>query len=241
LDAEFAQENISREQLLRNIMQEAANPGEINQDTKGTCTVTSMQYMLNKQNPAEYLRIMQGLTSAGGQVVLRGGETLLRDPGSVAGDNATNRSASERLFQAAMMELSNGADNYDNVTDLSTSADLSAYGGLDVGQQQAGLKALFGQNFKSETNKAAIEQLLIAHSGQLTYARLHWGDGGHAVVVEKLKNGRVYFRNPWGAQQIPNGTLLQNPPRRMENNKIGLESMTLVAFKEHVRSCLIPE
>ncbi|MCI0416334.1 hypothetical protein L0222_26465 [bacterium] len=106
----------ARQRLLSSVMQEAAKPGEIEQGNHGTCTVTTMQYMLCSQNPSEYTRIMDGLSTTG-QVILRNGETLTRVNDSMADDASVQRSPSERLFQAAMMDYCNGERRYSNKID----------------------------------------------------------------------------------------------------------------------------
>jgi hypothetical protein len=70
---------------------------------------------------------------------------------------------------------------------------------------------------------------------------MDWGGGGHAVTVERIADGRVYFRNPWGAQpEIAAGTMLNDPPRRMEDPSRGVASMTIEDFRARVRSAIVP-
>jgi hypothetical protein len=237
LRAEFKKAGITQQGMLDNIMLETASPGEINQDNKGTCTVTSMQYMLSQQNPAEYARIMQGLVSKG-EVELRGGnEPLKISPGSIERDDAYARSSASRIFQSAMMDLSNGKDDYDNKTDRSTTPlGKISYRGLIPSQMIAGMEALFGGKFKNETSNL---QDVSAYPTPVLVG-MKWsqhGDkhGRHAVILEKVEDGRVYLRNPWGPQpEKANGSELQNPPRRMENNETGLESMSIADFQARV-------
>ncbi|WP_257459955.1 hypothetical protein [Archangium lipolyticum] len=255
LSDEFSKNGISRKDLLASVMQEAGRPGEINQSSKGTCTVTSMQYMLNQSNPAEYVRIMQGLTSPSGQAQLRGGATISRDPGSVPRDTATARSDTERLFQASMMEYANGEHEYDNATDRNTGNDKilglidnkKDYGGLYADQEERALEALFGRDFNQykgsfnfQDDKQDIVDTLTARNNQRTLMDLSWGNGGHAVVFEKVENGRVYFRNPWGPTSDANGTTYSDPPRKLEDGATRLESMSVEDFKKHIRQVYLP-
>lgn len=256
LASELTNNGVTRADLLSSVMEEASNPGQINQSNRNTCTVTSMQYMLNQQNPAEYVRIMQGLSSPEGSVQLRNGATITRDPNSAAPDSATDRSASERLFQSAMMEYANGDHNYDNVTDRNTGKesswvffekDVDPYPGLYRDQEERGLEALFGRDFKVydgsfnfTDDKQDILNELQGRSGQRTLMDLQWGDGGHAVVFEKVENGRVYFRNPWGPTGDATGTNYDNPPRRLEDGANRVESMSVEDFKKYVRQIYLP-
>jgi|GEM_PF-1882100 len=245
LNAEFGNVSFSRAQLIGSIIQEAAKPGEVNQGSHGTCTVTSMQYMLCTQNPAEYVRIMQGITSASGKVTLRGGDILELNPGCVGEDSNKKRSHSERIFQASMMDFCNGADAYNNQQDKNTWSFLfvsHSYGGLHTGQEKKGLEALFGQGFKVETKNVVGLLTERSQQGKPTYIDMHWGEnqsGGHAVVVTEVKDGRVYIRNPWGSY-APNGSTQTNPPRRIEDRALGLESMSIADFEKWVMGCYLP-
>jgi len=255
ISGDFAKNGVTRADMLSTVMQEAAKPGQINQDGHNTCTVTSMQYMLNQSNPAEYVRIMQGLTSPSGQVQLRNGATLTREADAIAPDSSTSRSATERLFQSAMMEYSNGGHAYSNVTDKSTGNDKilgifdnkKEYQGLYKDQEERGMEALFGRdvnvysghlNFTDD--KQDIVNALSSRNNQRALMDLSWGTGGHAVVFEKIENGRVYFRNPWGPTGDANGTNYGSPPRRLEDNANRIESMSIEDFKKHVRQVYLP-
>jgi hypothetical protein len=250
LDPSLEANGVHREDLLSSIMQEASRPGEINQSSKGTCTVTSMQYMLCKEDPAEYVRLMRGLLSPSGEVKMRNGDTLKRDAGSVPSDTAWDRSASERIFQAAMMEYSNGKLNYDNGTDKSTGKENVFLwidkkvnkGGLNGGEQERGLQALFGRDFKQFTGltpKMSVD-VLKKFSGQNVLMDLKWGDGGHAVTFTKIEGDRVYFRNPWGATGDAKGTAYDHPPRRLEDPATRLESMSLKDFEKVFKRAFLP-
>lgn len=241
----FADAGVTRESLLASITQEASAPGQINQHDRGTCTVTSMQYMLNNQNPAEYMRLMAGLTSESGEVKLANGDTLRRDQDSIAFDSATARSSSERLFQSAMMQYAKGGDegDYSNVADKDE--------GLNAGEQEKALQALFSRDFDNEDGsiwnftpgEEEVLNLLKERSPEDTYIRMKWGEGkegGHAVVVDRVENGRVYFRNPHG----PGGTQgdrLEDPPRVVEDPNTGLQSMSEEDFLKWVKSAIVPD
>jgi len=252
LDGRFASNGVTREALLASVMQEAGQPGQINQSNRGTCTVTSMQYLLCDTNPAEYVRLMQGLLSPEGKVKMRNGDTLTRVGDSIAPDSATDRSASERVFQSAMMDYANGSENYSNVTDKSTlkilGIKVSDHSGLSKGPQEKGLQALFGRNFKVYTGSwnfkddaQDILNKLKERSPTDTFIGMKWGKdkkGGHAVVCTRVENGRVYFRNPWGPTSDPVGTTYSDPPRRLENGATREESMSEADFKKWIKHCV---
>lgn len=65
--------------------------------------------------------------------------------------------------------------------------------------------------------------------------RRYGPDGYHFVLVTEIREGRVYFRNLHGPSNYQPGTELQNPPRKVEDPQIGLESMTLTEFSRRLR------
>jgi hypothetical protein len=96
-----------RRDLYSAIMNECCRPGVIDQSEAGTCTVTSMQYVRCRQSPAEYVRILTGLSSVSGCASSSSGQMLRRVVQSVPKDKTT-RSPSERTFQAALMMFARG-------------------------------------------------------------------------------------------------------------------------------------
>ncbi|MBM3275186.1 MAG: hypothetical protein FJZ00_08525 [Candidatus Sericytochromatia bacterium] len=40
-----------------------------------------------------------------------------------------------------------------------------------------------------------------ANSGRPVSVAVGWEDGGHAILVTGVRNGRVYYNNPWGQQE----------------------------------------
>ncbi|MBI2378608.1 MAG: LysM peptidoglycan-binding domain-containing protein [Deltaproteobacteria bacterium] len=251
-DAEFAQHGVSKQGLLSSTIAESSRPGEINQSSKGTCTVTSMQQALTARNPAEYVRLMDGLTGPGGEVKLRNGDTLRRDAGSVAPDSATTRSPTERVFQAAMMEYSNGAlRDYDNATDKNIIRGGAAgrwgskflgvkaeTGGLNVHGMKRGFDGLFGTDSKLTTGNSS--EMITRLEGQkpntalLSFRWSNNGADGHAVTFDRIENGRLYFRNPWGRNFDAAGSSKDPPPRKIEDGFTGLESMSLAEAKSRL-------
>ena len=250
IDRAFARSGVSRQELLGSTIQEVARPGEINQHSKGTCTVTSISYALAQRNPAEYARLVQGLTTPEGRVTMRNGEMLERNATGIAPDSATNRSASERLLQSSLMEYGNGSFyNYDNQRDrhsvvvgapLQGALRLGRLAGLYEGRASGGSglrleetqrvqSAVFGGQAtlaQGADARAALDGLRGAPPNSATLA-FPWRTSGHAVTFDRIEGDRVYFRNPWGGQFLPPGEALDDPPRRMENPMTGLESMSL--------------
>ncbi len=260
LSDEFAKEGVSRKQLLGSTIQEVGQPGQINQDSKGTCTVTSVSYALSQRNPAEYARLVQGLASPEGQVKLRNGDTLDRNGTGIAPDTATDRSASERLLQSSLMDYGNGRlYSYDNVSDthqsnlaqrvargwgnmLGVEASPVAKGRSGLGE--TGIKkvydGLFGGDAKLVVNDAAGTKALDALAGakpSTAMLTLKWGNSAHEVAFDRIEGDRVYFRNPWGGRFVPSGAEMKGPPnRRLDDAFTGMESMSLEEAKKHLLS-----
>jgi hypothetical protein len=69
--------------------------------------------------------------------------------------------------------------------------------------------------------------------------------GLHEVLVERVENGRVYFRNPWGSHQAQGAgyedglNIVGPPPRRVEDRNGGMESMSVDDFKKVVNGATI--
>jgi hypothetical protein len=255
LAPEFEKMGITRDQLLDSIMTEAGDPGKINQDQHGTCAATSLQYLLCDENPAEYVRLMSGLLSPEGKATMRNGPVLVRDANSIAPDNSINRSVSERIFQAAMMEYCNGDLNYDNSSDIDK--------GLRPAEIIRGAQALFKQLYEPYTgdkpgilgslieisafnglekyvkdDKQDIVDKLMERSSFNTLAGIDLGEP-HMVVVKRVENGRVYYRNPWGPTYL-RGNADNMPPLVIENELTGEESMDIHTFKKIVKFIIIP-
>src|SRR5207237_724291 len=64
---------------------------------------TTVQYLLATRQPAEYARLVAGVSGRDGTVTLQGGQALTRVPDSLAAD-ASGRDDLNRLLQAAMID-----------------------------------------------------------------------------------------------------------------------------------------
>ncbi|MFC1611988.1 hypothetical protein ACFL6C_13585 [Myxococcota bacterium] len=98
---ELARGDVSRGQYMAGVLKIIGRPGLMDQGTKGTCSVTSLSYLLNHINPAELTRILIGLGSPEGKVALADGSLIYRAKGQssrmavvgpAAGDSSTPRS-----------------------------------------------------------------------------------------------------------------------------------------------------
>jgi hypothetical protein len=251
----FEQAGISRNEVVESVLNEVLHPGEINQSSKGTCAATSMQYMLVARQPAEFVRLMVGLVSPAGKVALANGETLKRVSDSIRPDTSL-RSVSERLFQSAMMDFSNPG-KYSNDKDLNIVNLLVAklrHAGTK--RSDKGLSALFNQPYRSfrgwygdgskSFDESLLEVMRRAAPNEI-YCSMNWespqskqnDDRAHAVTLVAIRDGRVFFRNPWGSdgQYVRE----QGPKREIEDEKTGLESMEIKDFLKDIHKVYAPE
>jgi hypothetical protein len=237
------------------LLESCANPGAITQGAgmHNTCTVASIEYLLARDYPAELGRLVHGLVRFG-QVRLENGDWMTRVEDSVEPDrylrdgagrlrpdpNGTipdPRKAIDRIFQAALMDYANGSDRYSDKTDLSSGSGLP-YTGLYNDQQRKALEAVFNKSYREVRGRKAIAALSTAIRDTPTMVDLEWREGSHAVVVERIADGRVYFKNPLG----PWGRALAEVPeplRRIEDHD-GHESMRLEDFGGLFQAAYLP-
>jgi hypothetical protein len=212
LESQKVVDGVSATELLGDMIQEIAVPSAIAQRSKGTCTVTSVQIIAADKDAAEYVRIVRGLASPKGEVRLRNGDKIKREP-DTAKDDGTGRSISSRLWQPAMMEYGNGTDNYDNKTDKHTKSGRIGLNPMEVDRVLdafSGGGAAYVEGIKDKDAKKHVDAMARAiKDGKEVLAGLEWGvadangkiDNRHKVNVTKVTHDRVYYRNPWGIEE----------------------------------------
>lgn len=228
---EFAEEGSERldgNTVLGDVIKQTADPGLIRQGSKGTCVPTSLEFVQARNQPAEYARVVAGLTSKEGTVELKDGTNIARDHNLVAEDGS-GRSSASRVYQASMMEFANGSLDYRNeedqhfrnnwfgVSEPVTNNDGKPSRGLYPSQSEVLGEALFGKNFETHRgpHRGGGEQWKQDISGALEGEKvvrvgMRWSrnpddrDGYHSLTVEKMDDKHVYLRNPWGAGEAGN-------------------------------------
>lgn len=192
---------VTRQEMLDDVLTDVARPDAITQGSAQTCTVASMQYQLARKSPAEYVRVMTGLSGPDATVRMQGGGALDLVQN---GENLNQRVASEMVFQNSGMDYANGALPYDPNADSSLGRP-----GLFSGEQQTLLTHLFGETyaFKEAIDPATadgiLQQLKNWDAGnQLSPVLLNMEINGanHAVAYEKTQDGCVYYRDPLGGR-----------------------------------------
>ncbi|MEQ8187775.1 MAG: hypothetical protein ABRQ39_07350 [Candidatus Eremiobacterota bacterium] len=109
---EFA-DGLNGSEIFDTTLQNLARPDSICQRSKGTCPVTTLEYLHAKNYPADYIKTAAGLTGKTGKVELYNGDNLFRDEGLIE-DDGSHRSSLDRIYQASMMEYGNDAIQYKN-------------------------------------------------------------------------------------------------------------------------------
>jgi hypothetical protein len=198
------------EALLSSVLCEVVNPNRIEQGTATTCTVASMQFELVADEPAEYVRLLAGLSGLKGSVTMRGGGLLRIGPGDADEAARDGRSVSQTLFQSAAMEYANGRfSNYDPVLGVSVNTKTGEHRlGLKPENQQALLEKLFGVKYSIDrlyTEKEAVNALAKLQGWDARGDRnrpivvdIDQGKFNHAVTLESVEREKVIFRDPYG-------------------------------------------
>ena len=197
-------------QFVNYTLADMIKPDRIWQGDAPTCTVSTMQYELAKEKPAEYARVMTGLTVVGNAKLAGGGviQTQVGDALLHSILSKDQRSPTEAVFQSAAMEFANGADKYDLAARQSTHANedgtTRTYKGL-YGEQ---IRDMVGQLFGIDYTTTRIENDEQAAAALATLNKSNTPNRpvlvdlviddkhNHCVAFEGFSNGRVYFRDP---------------------------------------------
>lgn len=248
LQAELAKE---RPQLLAGALAEVMNPDSMLQRDHNTCSATTAEQLLARSNPAELMRLLAGLASPTGSVQLANNDTLSRAAGTERNDGS-RRSTSQRLLQAAFMEYGNGAATYDNTRDVSVDQKAAQHMGLSHDEMAKLMSGVFGRPYEADSVHQKSGLLLNKSGGEIfdrlqqqkplhdTMAVMRWDARGHVITVDRIADGRVYFRNPQG-NDLPQGATYTDtgPARRSEG---GIEqSMTVADFRERLMATVNPK
>ncbi len=226
-DAELAAP-LQPEVLVSELVLEIADPDGITQGSKRTCAAAAVQILLASKYPAEYVRLVHGLASPGGEVRMAIGTVLKREPGTEQRDDSERRTPS-RLIQAALMEYASHHVDYSNELDAHHHPDGShAHVGLYSHQQQHLLDAVTGHDFEPVRKSTVGTTALFAaitralRAGYLVPCGGKFGGGAHAVVLHGIAGVRVGFYDPWGERV---GMARTEFERRVQDAMVPIELM----------------
>ncbi|MDC0713766.1 hypothetical protein POL68_35190 [Stigmatella sp. ncwal1] len=251
-----------RAELLNGVLEETAQSFQVDQKEFNTCTVTSMQYELVRDNPAEYARLIAGLAGPTGRVGMRGGGEIELQDDSLSSKasgpySSAHRTLSEAIFQTSLMEFANGIDEYyvqgSRGTDESVRPDGSTYTGQYASGMVQAASALFGRAYTTwyktpSTFDAQMEFLRnYQPAGPNTPVLISYDTtpgivgGDHAVNFVRVEGDRVFFRNPWGPEYFLKAGDIQHDQSRVEDPKTGLYSFTIEQLRTLMWDLTVPE
>jgi hypothetical protein len=183
-----------RQSLVDSTLADLAAPtANVTQNGANTCASTTVQIALARDEPAEYVRLLAGLTDEDGKVQMRGGGTLGLQKesfgdGGIVGDR--RRTPSEVIFQGAAVEFANGGKlEYDAREDGHHIGGLWAVpvgkvewlrdqftpevGGLSANMQSSLLRNIFGENYGTLYGDPNLLTLGLARMGSGEGQRAH--------------------------------------------------------------------
>ncbi len=200
----LSQPGFGRERLMDGLLRDVAHPETITQGHAGTCGATSQLQPLARERPAEYARLVSGLTSTDGRVRMQG--LPPRDPSDPLSTGFSigpsrqpelelqadslpltrpgmpgsfdRRTLSSQLLQGAAMEYADGPlADYDPNADVSRTPGLPPRSGL-TGTDMASLNSnLFGARVSS------VDVDATTAPGELTEALARRDAQGQRVPV----------------------------------------------------------
>jgi hypothetical protein len=223
--AEAVLRDIGRVRLVGDAALLLDDPARVNQGLKDTCAVATIEAWLAQHDPVEFVRLLAGLASPEGTVLMRGGEPLRRDEHAFPWTpQEGNRSPVSRLMQVAMMEAAAPRLDYRNSRAGHLDDAGGLFSGLDLIEADHLLEGLFGEAWSTvrriEANMGAlfasstIPRLpadlpaLVAHAearGRPLFAVLHIPPDpaltGHAVLPHKVR--LLSINDEWAVYEDP--------------------------------------
>jgi hypothetical protein len=210
---------VHRRKLMMAVLRHLDNPELMKQGERGACAAAGLQHVLAARDPAQYVKVVRGLASPGGQATLNSGERLRRVDHSIRDDS--DRDVASRLVQSALIEYGNGPESYSNKKDLSTGPHSEGlhqanpwvpnsghqeggHSGLYPAEISRVMKALFGgdaqvQFVDPDLKTQHLDKIREAVSdGEVVLAGLRWDKGAHLVVIKEVHDDHLVAWNPWG-------------------------------------------
>lgn len=227
LDNQAMAKGLTNRGVMDEVLETVTRPGVIHQDTKGSCTVTTLEYLHVRKDPSDYIRVVGDLTSQSGETTLKNGEKILRNPSGLAADG-TSRSSIDRIYQSTMMDYGGGG-HYDNKLDshirMNGTKGSSGLGAPGYNKVEEGVLGGQWQNryfdrdagqaardaFEKQVNQASAKGEHVPISMQFASdpKDMH---ANHMLSVYKTDDEYVYMRNPWGSGE---GGGSGGPPREV--------------------------
>ena len=186
---------MDRSAILNQAIAAIYDPTTVKQGAALTCGAATVQTMLAQQDPAEYVGILAGLSSAEGKVELKNGTTMERPANW---NKATIPGAANQLMQTSFMNHTAGG--YDAANDLRVDGKKGLYSDEVAFLQQSVLgkavKELEGNS--DDVMKQIAKQ---ANGGKGVSVLVEGEGGGHYVQVKSVKDGKLTYVDPRDGQE----------------------------------------
>lgn len=241
------QSGVVTSELLANL----ANPGEINQRNRGTCTVTTIEYFHCAQQPSDYIRLVKELVQKDAKAHFQGGKVCWTNPTGLKEDDS-KRSSVDRVYQSSLMQAAyEGRALYNNFNDsFWTIGWTRQWRDSGLSHQHSGelLEQALGTKhevMEYEGNQKRFEaDILRAHNlGQQVFVAMRWSPdkddvhANHALAIEKIEGDKVYLRNPWGDGESGGDN---GPPRELTGEH-GQVVMSKTDFFDRLNGAIRPQ
>ncbi len=251
LSRQELQPGVDRQQAVRDLAQNLADPQSFNQDQQGTCTVTSIGREHARTNPADFARVTTDLLSRQARTVGQDCSVIPSAQLDLSYPDPRDRTQVERVYQDTMMEYGNGAElTYNSSLDRHERIDRTVNGGchyaesagtgLASHQSARVISAMLGRQVENHSyidgptrlhrlyHRAEFEGRLGQFSSrdQRMQVTLRWdGQSTHMLNVIRIEGDYVYLDNPWGYGE--NGV---SGPQRTLQGQGGQSKMRLDDF-----------
>lgn len=245
-------------QIVAEAIVQLGDPGLMRQGAKGTCAAHSAEYQLADRNASEYLRTAGNLLSDGVSTTI--GQGVVAVVSDSVREDRSHRSTLNRIMQAALMDLGSDAGEFysnrdDGFSPVQGEGKGKFHGGLYGEQKRLLLERLFGEPYETalgltvseiedpdaKTTRArelALERVRrITDQSEPAHVGIDYGEGGHALLVVKVTDREVLFRNPWGHQAHAVRKPLFQGHHIYDN---GFESMPRDRFQELLFNVTVP-
>ncbi|WP_437641791.1 peptidoglycan-binding domain-containing protein [Sorangium sp. So ce854] len=236
--------------VLAQAIRHVDNPLRVKQGAgRGTCGAGTMEYVLLRVDPAEFVRILDGITREAGEVTLRSGRAL-RMPRNAIGRDASGRVDIDRLLQSALMNHATAMSwifDYDNPED--NDSFWAALGGdsrVPLGNFTSLFQDVMGGSYTSVSSllrsgaSVADDVAGAMGRGEKVPVLLKWDGGHHWVAAEKIERGAggapasVILRNPVGSDSCQG-----SPPRAPLPEGCGRFRMKYADLAAHISGATI--
>jgi hypothetical protein len=195
---------LSGAQVVADTIKDVSDPTTIATAKYGTCTAGDVQAALAQINPAEYSRVVAGLATGKGSVLLQDGKTLASSANFVA---QSDRTTTANLVQPALMDVEGRfegntyntlLDNYTPNEMKMSDKDMASLASVVLGIPYHTVSQTIDQQSAAVINQM-MSKLSAATPNRPIFTGIVLADGAaHEVQVVSSDAKSVVIRNPWG-------------------------------------------